>query len=384
MRKFRIILLQLLLIAGIGFTVEKNTVISSEKAFALAKVPPASDFKYELTDDLEGIRITAYRGSGIHISIPDTLEGMPVVELAKYLFDGNEQLETVIMPDTVRTVGERLFQGCTALKNVRLSTALSSIREGMFSGCESLESFIIPAHISNIESSAFSLSGLKTIYIPDTVTSFSEDFFGEKFGSHTIFSYCKKLESVRLPPSMTTIYASMFSNCIALQNITLHTGITKIESGAFEKCKTLTELQIPDTVTVIQKEAFDDSGLKSLVIPDSVTTLECTFGKCQNLEYIRLPNSLTEISNDLFHDGDPEYGSNFTLKSVNLPSALEKLDDGAFRKLRALQELIIPDSLVSLEFALNWEFDVSFAFSGTALPIVTQKRLKQLGYPGKF
>lgn len=384
MRKFRIILLQLLLIAGIGFTVEKNTVISSEKAFALAKVPPASDFKYELTDDLEGIRITAYRGSGIHISIPDTLEGMPVVELAKYLFDGNEQLETVIMPDTVRTVGERLFQGCTALKNVRLSTALSSIREGMFSGCESLESFIIPAHISNIESSAFSLSGLKTIYIPDTVTSFSEDFFGEKFGSHTIFSYCKKLESVRLPPSMTTIYASMFSNCIALQNITLHTGITKIESGAFEKCKTLTELKIPDTVTVIQKEAFDDSGLKSLVIPDSVTTLECTFGKCQNLEYIRLPNSLTEISNELFHADNTENSDILPLKSVNLPTALERLGYGAFRRLSALQELIIPDSIVSLEFDSDWEYNVSFAFSGTALPIATQKRLKQLGYPGKF
>lgn len=385
MKKIKIILLELLLIGGIGFTAEKNTVISSEKAFALAKVPPASDFKYELTDDLEGIRITAYRGYDVHIRIPDMIEGMPVVELAGNLFrDTGERLETVIIPDTIKTVGERLFQGCTALKNVRLSTALNSIREGMFIGCESLEAFTIPAHISNIESSAFRLSGLKTIYIPDTVTSFSTDFFGEKFDSHSIFSYCKKLESVRLPSSMTTIYAGMFSNCISLRSITLHTGITKIGVGAFENCKALTELKIPDTVTVIQKEAFDGVCLKSLIIPDSVTTFECTFGKCKNLEYLRLPNSLTEISNELFHADNTENSDILPLKSVNLPTALERLGYGAFRRLSALQELIIPDSIVSLEFDSDWEYNVSFAFSGTALPIATQKRLKQLGYPGKF
>lgn len=385
MKKIKIILLELLLIAGIGFTAEKNTVISSERAFALAKVPPASDFKYELTDDLEGIRITAYRGYDVHIRIPDMIEGMPVVELAGNLFrDTGKRLETVIIPDTIKTVGKGLFGGCKALKNVRLSSALTSIPEDMFGGCESLESFTIPAHISNIESGAFSGSGLRTIYIPDTITSFSTDFFGEKSDSLYIFSYCKKLESVRLPPSMTTIYASMFSNCIALRSITLHTGITKIGVGAFENCKALTDLKIPDTVTVIQKEAFDGVCLKSLIIPDSVTTFECTFGKCKNLEYLRLPNSLTEISNELFHADNTENSDILPLKSVNLPTALERLGYGAFRRLSALQELIIPDSIVSLEFDSDWEYNVSFAFSGTALPIATQKRLKQLGYPGKF
>ena len=376
-----------LFIASSSFTADKNTVSSQEKAFALAKEPPHSSFKYELTDDLEGVRITEYHGDDIHIRIPEKIEEMPVRELGSSLFRYEGKIETVVIPDTVQSIGTGLFESCSRLKNVRLSTAITDIPRYTFSECKSLESFVIPTHITNIEEQAFSNSGLKSINIPDMVTFLSAKEYSsstEKTEVSThIFKSCKNLETVRLPASMTTIGSGMFSGCESLRSITLPKGITEIGEWAFAGCSSLTELTIPDTVTAIREGAFNNIRVKSLVIPDSVTTLECSFGSCSKLEYLRLSNTLTYIGYELLHDNN-YYIQPPPLKSVNLPVALKEIDDRAFAKLESLHELIIPDSITELKFPLGTLGHDNQAFEGTPLPLITQKRLKQLGYPGKF
>jgi len=375
-----------LFIVSSSFTADNNTASSQEKAFTLAKEPPHSSFKYELTDDLEGVRITEYHGDDIHILIPEKIEEMPVRELGGSLFSRKDNIETVIIPDTVQSIGDRLFDGCSRLKNIRLSTAITDIPRYTFSECKSLESFVIPTHITNIDSGAFSNSGLKSINIPDMVTFLSAKEYSSSTEktevSGNIFFGCKNLETVRLPASMTAIGRSMFSGCESLRSITLPEGITEIGERAFAECSSLIELTIPDTVTAIREGAFDDIEVKSLVIPDSVTTLECSFGLCSKLEYLHLSNALTEISNQLLVSTYYEDKRRRPpLKSVNLPVSLKKLDTKAFAYLEALQELTIPDSITELEFSGG---DYNRAFEGTPLPLITQKHLKQLGYPGKF
>lgn len=66
------------------------------------------------------------------------------------------------------------------------------------------------------------------------------------------------------------------------------------------------------------------------------------------------------------------------LKSINLPVALQKIEGSAFRNIETLTELIIPDTLTQLSFGDD------YVFSGTNLPLATQKRLRQLGYKGTF
>lgn len=372
------------LLVSVNSYAESNISASEqEKYFAMAKVPPLTDFKYELTEDLEGVKITEYKGKDIHVLIPATIEDTPVVELGTYAFRDRKKMETVVIPNTVKTVGDNLFYNCTALKRVKLSTALKSIKDSMFSGCEALEEFNIPDHITNIEGGAFMHTGLKSIYIPDTVTSFlSKSGNGvDQDISSFIFSGCRNLESVRLPASMTIIPDYMFSRCTALSNITLPKGITEIGKWAFEKCESLTNLDIPAAVTAIRKGTFDNTGLQSLTIPDSVTVLECSFGTCKHLETLRLPDTLTKITDSLFH-GVLSYSA--ALKSVNLPASLQKISEGAFTNLRNLNELIIPDSIESLEFLTYNSATENYAFAGTSLTLKARKRLKQLGYPGKL
>ena len=312
---------------------------------------------------------------------------MPVRELGDSLFRYEGKIETVVIPDTVQSIGTGLFESCRSLKNIKFSTAITDIPRYTFSECKSLESFVIPTHITNIEEQAFSNSGLKSINIPDMVTFLSAKEYSSSTKktevSGNIFWGCKNLETVRLPASMTTIGSGMFSGCESLRSITLPEGITEIGESA-----SLTELTIPDTVTAIRKGAFNNIRVKSLVIPDSVITLECSFGLCSKLEYLHLSNALTEISNQLLvytdiYPGIYHRKKRPPLKAVNLPASLKKLDTEAFADLEALQELTIPDSITKLEFSTIY-YDDTYTFKGTPLPLITQKRLKQLGYPGKF
>ena len=376
MKKTAIIFLCVLLVSVNIFTEEKKSSSNQEKYFAMAKVPPISDFEYELTEDMEGVKITKYKGEALHVLIPNEIEGMPVVELGDYSFS-SRKMETIIIPDTVKKIGRYVFNFCDKLKNIRLSKAITSIVEGMFSSCESLEEFIIPDHIINIESSAFSHTGIISIYLPDRITFRSKSYSEEYEISTFVFNSCKNLKKVRLPSSITVIGDKMFSRCTSLQNIILPEGLTKIGESAFADCP-FTELTIPNTVTTILSDAFYGYKGKKLIIPDSVTELDCSFSSCKNLEYLHLSNSLTEINSKLFHDKNSPLDNSRALVSVNLPESLKRISSGSFYELKSLKELIIPDTLLEIEFFGN------NIFLGTQLPLLTQKKLKQMGYTGKF
>ncbi|UTD08159.1 leucine-rich repeat domain-containing protein [Treponema denticola] len=377
MKKTAIIFLCVLLVSVNIFTEERKSSSNQEKYFAMAKVPPLSDFEYELTEDMEGVKITKYKGEALHVLIPNEIEGLPVVELGDYSFSSRKKMETIIIPDTVKKIGRYVFYFCDKLKNIRLSKAITSIVEGMFSSCESLEEFIIPDHIINIESSAFSHTGIISIYLPDRITFRSKSYSEEYEISTFVFNSCKNLKKVRLPSSITVIGDKMFSRCTSLQNIILPEGLTKIGESAFADCP-FTELTIPNTVTTILSDAFYGYKGKKLIIPDSVTELDCSFSSCKNLEYLHLSNSLTEINSKLFHDKNSPLDNSRALVSVNLPESLKRISSGSFYELKSLKELIIPDTLLEIEFFGN---DI---FLGTQLPLLTQKKLKKMGYTGKF
>ncbi len=72
-----------------------NWSAEAQEAFKVAKEAPASDLRYELTDDGEGVKIVRYTGLELNISIPAELGGMPVRELEEGVFNHNERVRTV-------------------------------------------------------------------------------------------------------------------------------------------------------------------------------------------------------------------------------------------------------------------------------------------------
>ncbi len=348
---------------------------------------PETDFSFELTEDYEGVIIKKYKGYDVHMKVPSEIQGVPVVEIGEFAFRSTPVM-TVVIPDSVKKIDNGVFSGCKFLENVKFPKSITSIPSSCFDGCESLTQYIIPESIKNIEESAFRGTGLASIYIPDDVTFISYDYNGEEIESKSVFVGCKKLTEVHLPSSMKSIPYGMFKDCESLTSIKLPDGITCIGAEAFSGCASLAELTIPSSVTRIRRNAFDKTALVVLNIPNSVTELECNFSECHALREIHLPDSLTEISDHLFTKGG-YFSEEVLLEKVNIPASTQKIGEAAFFYCHKLNEVVIPDSLTEVEWlsgGLSMEYDAeSIAFKGCSnLSLATQKRIKELGYPGKF
>ena len=123
---------------------------------------------------------------------------------------------------------------------------------------------------------AFSITGLKSVTIPDSVTYIGGDAFCQTHLSGNLV----------IPNSVTYIGWNAFSGCSGLTSVSIGNSVTTIASGAFYNCNGLTELRIPDSVKTIGLRAFAYcTGLTSLSIPGSVTAIgEEAFRACTRLK----------------------------------------------------------------------------------------------------
>lgn len=153
--------------------------------------------------------------------------------------------------------------------------------------------------------------------------------------------------------------------------------VTSIGWSAFNGCDSLTDVTLPDTVTRIRNLAFANcKNLKSINIPDSLTVLDtAVFSNSPRLASIRIsPNHPTFVFNNdmlirkedmalLKYTGQKAgayevfwgirtIGSgafeNSKLTSVVLPETVTVIEDYAFRLMKGLKEITLPDSLASI------------------------------------
>ena len=128
---------------------------------------------------------------------------------------------------------------------------VTSIRARAFDGCSGLTSVVIPDSVASIGDSAFS-SGLTNMTMGVGVTSIGK----------SAFASCASLASVAIPDSVTNIGEWAFQGCSGLTNMTMGVGVTSIGKYAFRDCRSLTSVTIPASVTNIGECAFQGcSGL---------------------------------------------------------------------------------------------------------------------------
>lgn len=145
----------------------------------------------------------------------------------KWVFDYNTEVSPFVYHDGKGKNYDEIF---------RINTTMTSI--------------VLPDTIKSIGICAFRrCSGLKEINLPITTTFIS-------FGA---FIRCKSLEIISLPENVKMIGNNAFWGCTSLKNISLQEGITLIGANAFLGCTALKEITIPSSVKAIDNCAFGDS-----------------------------------------------------------------------------------------------------------------------------
>ncbi len=243
-----------------------------------------------------------------------------ITYIGESAFYKSVKLNTVILPDSVKTIGDNAFKDCTRLTEVSLSDGLTSIGDSAFWGCYSLVDMTFPASLEIINFGAFincsrlaEVTFLGTapelpnanvfvnvdpyikIIVPNYDTSFSDgnwvyykdnimhkdDIPGKGWylsaeGVLTIEdntgmnNWANGGENPDLNPSKlygdkvkeiilqdgVNTILQAFQNCTTLQRITISDSVTYIGYKAFMGCTGLTEITISENVELIGGEAF--------------------------------------------------------------------------------------------------------------------------------
>ena len=265
-----------------------------------------------------------------------------ITRIPNYLFF-KSGLETITIPETVTTIGGSALRCCTNLTEINLPDSLTTI-EGSYAFSENpkLTEITLPQNLETIGERAFSnCTALKTIRFPE----------GLKTIQAAAFSYCTSLTEVRLPDTLEEMNALAFTGCSSLRKVYIPASLSRIAPannyfGPFEDCTALREVTFGEGITRIPNYLFYKSGLETITIPETVTTigggaLRC----CTNLTEINLPDSLTTI------EGSYAFSENPKLTEITLPQNLETIGERAFSNCTALKTIRFPEGLKTIQAA---------------------------------
>ena len=338
-------------------------------------------------------------GDGITVTI-----GKDVTKIPACLFYSSSKITSVIFEDesVCKSIGASAFYGCKALTSIVIPNSVTSIGGGAFSGCTSLmyNEYDNACYIGSEENPYLILIKAK-----DTSITSCKINESTKFIHYNAFRGCTSLTSIVIPNSVTSIGSSAFYGCKALTSIVIPNSVTSISDYTFYGCTSLTSIVIPNSVTIIGNYAFYNcTALTSIVIPNSVTSIgDYAFDSCTSLESVTIGDSVTSIGRDAFDDCTAleavyitdlgswcnisyEYSSTNPLyyaknlylngelvTNLVIPDSVTSIGFSAFEGCTSLTSIVIPSSVTSIG---------GCAFSGcTSLTsIVIPNSITSIGY----
>lgn len=227
-----------------------------------AAVPPDSCFTVSESS------ITDYSndpGCPKNIDIPSVIDGVTITAIGSGAFR-EKGLTSVSLPDTVITVGGAAFLGNSDLVSLDLGEGVVTIGDYAFGqlGYEgqvnSLTSVVIPDSVTTIGSQAFAGGMLKNLTLGSSVLTIDDAAF-----------QINDLESVTIPDSVTHIGMNAF-NQNKITSLDLGEGVVSIGVSAFSMNK-ISSVDIPSSVQTIENDAFGRNMLTTLTIPSSVDNI---------------------------------------------------------------------------------------------------------------
>lgn len=235
--------------------------IGSFSAFAEdEEVKTYGYFNYTVSTD--GVCITEYTGEGMNdVSIPNTIDDVPVIGLAQEAFWYCEELVAVDLPDYLEFIGARAFQGCKNLEIAVLPETLVEIGAAAFEGCEKLSDINIPKELVYVGGFAFD----GTQYIKKFEDNDSIILAGRMF-----YRYSGDASVVNIPEGVQSISSNAFTGNTNLTYVSIPESMLFIGDYSFYNCPNLKSANIPDKVYYMGAYSFGYTSVNSDGTGDTV------------------------------------------------------------------------------------------------------------------
>ena len=128
-------------------------------------------------------------------------------------------------------------------------------------------------------------------------------------------------------------YSGVFEKS-GLRDVRFPSTLKRIEYGAFAGCRNLKAVCFPKELEYLGVGCFSKTGLKNVEFPASLRTIsQGSFSNCESLKTARFAEGLKVLGTDeRLDNGAGSYGTfeKSALESVQLPSTLKKIKNGAF------------------------------------------------------
>ena len=381
-RKFLCLLLALTMVLGLAATVS-----------AAEEIITSGDWTYRAYGE-EAV-LCSYNGTATEITVPATIDGLPVTELGWGLgscFSGvADTLKSVTIEDGIPLINNSAFKNCTALTKIEIPSSVTSLGFSAFEGCTSLSEVIFDEGLKSIGRYAFLNTALTSVVLPASVTVIEEDSLGytgewgdtDQVEGFTIYGYTNTgaeeyarkwhFNFVDLggnydnsgrcgdslgwkftaatgtlliygPPGSSGGYMNDYDEDEIpwavhkpfIKNVVMECGMD-IASYAFQDCTNLTTVTMPDTVEDIRSCAFKNTPkLTSVKLSANLDFISTNAFSHSGLTAIELPESLTGIGTHAFE---------FTpLTSIEIPDSVE-FSQGTFYNCTALASVKLPADL---------------------------------------
>lgn len=205
------------------------------------------------------------------------------IENSNPIYDSRDDCNAII-----RTCDNTLLFGC---KNTIIPKTVKTIGDSSFDGCKGLDTIVIPESVSTIGWDAFASSSIKSLIIPKSVNIIGKRAF---FGS--------AIRSIDIQSDLETIEEDLFQQSL-LESIIIPRTVKRIEAGAFTFSQ-LKHIVIPDSVSSIGEAAFAFCDLlEDIYLPRSLKSQDGDlFFRCYRIKHIFIPNGTKDYFVKLFKD----------------------------------------------------------------------------------